>query len=190
MPEELDRAIREALSGLDAEVAVAVARNVESAKETSGAGGLDNVGKILAVSSAKGGVGKSNIALNLAVSLARHRQRVVLFDDDAYKVLDGERASHVLVPPWRMDVAGDTVLRELARSVEAHLDPRARDVAEAVPAIASDLAACEARRELRAGGDEGASERKTTREASPAADILDLVDELAGVAIASPSPSR
>lgn len=35
-----------------------------------------------AVVSGKGGVGKSNIALNLAVSLARHRQRVVLFDAD------------------------------------------------------------------------------------------------------------
>jgi flagellar biosynthesis protein FlhG len=37
---------------------------------------------IIAVTSGKGGVGKTNIAVNLAVSMARHGRQVVLFDAD------------------------------------------------------------------------------------------------------------
>lgn len=37
---------------------------------------------VIAVTSGKGGVGKTNIAINLAVSLARQGRRVVLFDGD------------------------------------------------------------------------------------------------------------
>ncbi len=38
--------------------------------------------KVIAVTSGKGGVGKTNVAVNLAVSLARKQQRVMLFDAD------------------------------------------------------------------------------------------------------------
>src|SRR3989442_7283697 len=45
---------------------------------------MPNLGKVLAVSSGKGGVGKSTVSVNLAVSLAQQGQRVGLMDADIY----------------------------------------------------------------------------------------------------------
>lgn len=38
--------------------------------------------KVLSVSGSKGGIGKTNIAINLAIALAKQQQKVVLFDAD------------------------------------------------------------------------------------------------------------
>lgn len=46
--------------------------------------GVPGVGAIVAVSSAKGGVGKSTVAVNLACALAQRGQRVGLLDADVY----------------------------------------------------------------------------------------------------------
>jgi ATP-binding protein involved in chromosome partitioning len=45
---------------------------------------LPNLGRIVAVSSGKGGVGKSTVAVNLAIALARSGARVGLMDADIY----------------------------------------------------------------------------------------------------------
>jgi ATP-binding protein involved in chromosome partitioning len=45
---------------------------------------IPNVSKVIAVSSAKGGVGKSTIAVNLALSMARHGIATGILDTDIY----------------------------------------------------------------------------------------------------------
>lgn len=80
------RGVAKALVILTAERAASAASAVPPARPAAKPGSLDvpGVGKIIAVASGKGGVGKSTVAANLAVALSRLGQRVGLLDADIY----------------------------------------------------------------------------------------------------------
>jgi ATP-binding protein involved in chromosome partitioning len=97
-PGSLARDVRKAVQGVEGVTAVHV--NVADASSGSvgtaprgGPGGvpppptpvdLPHLGRVLAISSGKGGVGKSTVSANLAVALARAGHRVGLMDADIY----------------------------------------------------------------------------------------------------------
>ena len=58
--------------------------NPHQARRPEGYQGDAHIGKVIAVSSAKGGVGKSTISVNLAVALAKMGHRVGLLDADVH----------------------------------------------------------------------------------------------------------
>ncbi|HEX6284056.1 MAG TPA: Mrp/NBP35 family ATP-binding protein [Pyrinomonadaceae bacterium] len=82
---EMESAAKEIVSSLPGVTSVAVTMDAEVPK---GRGGekvtIEGVRNIVAVSSGKGGVGKSTVAVNVAVSLALDGARVGLMDADVY----------------------------------------------------------------------------------------------------------
>lgn len=63
---------------------IRVHASVQKAHETVGEGGVSQVKRIVAVASGKGGVGKSTVSANLAVTLARAGYKVGLLDADIF----------------------------------------------------------------------------------------------------------
>lgn len=86
IPERIGKEIRDTLKGYDPIKSVTIETEVAppQATATTGPQGIEGVKKIVAVASGKGGVGKSTVAANLAVSLAKNEFKVGLCDCDLY----------------------------------------------------------------------------------------------------------
>lgn len=86
IPEKLGKEIRDVLKGYAPVKSVRIETEVAppQATATTGPQGIPGVKKIIAVASGKGGVGKSTVAANLAVQLAKDGLKVGLCDCDLY----------------------------------------------------------------------------------------------------------
>ena len=83
----LEAGIRKALTALEGvgEVTVQLDPGApRTAPEPAAAGGIEGVSRLIAVASGKGGVGKSTLAVNLAVALGRGGASTGLLDSDIY----------------------------------------------------------------------------------------------------------
>jgi len=86
VPEKIGQEIRDSLQGYAPVKSVTIETEVAPPQATAATGpqGIPGVKKIVAVASGKGGVGKSTVAANLAVQLAKGGLKVGLCDCDLY----------------------------------------------------------------------------------------------------------
>ena len=82
---ELQECLKDELSYDDIDVVVSrVASPSSNADDSSSPNSVKRIGSVVAVSSCKGGVGKSTVAVNLAYSMAQYGARVGILDLDVY----------------------------------------------------------------------------------------------------------
>jgi len=95
--------VREALSDVDFEVSLSasIPDTIDRSEQV-----LPDVENVIAVTSGKGGVGKSTMAVNLAAGLAALGARVGLFDADVY----GPNVPRMVAAEDRPETDGDTIV--------------------------------------------------------------------------------
>lgn len=113
--EKLEQAAREAVLSVSGvgNVEIKSGYEIPRSQPVAGKQSVRGVSNIIAVSSGKGGVGKSTVAVNIAVALAKYGAKVGLLDTDVYgpnvpimvgvsgePIIHGER----LVPHWAYGV--------------------------------------------------------------------------------------
>lgn len=83
---KIEQAAHEAVSSVSGveNVEIKVGSEIPRAQPIAGKQSIRGVSNIIAVSSGKGGVGKSTVAVNLAVGLAKYGAKVGLLDTDVY----------------------------------------------------------------------------------------------------------
>jgi len=112
----LEDAAREAVKSIPGvtEVQMKIGSVVFSTRDTSQSEMLKGVKNIIAVASGKGGVGKSTIAVNLAVALAASGAKVGILDADVY----GPNIPHMMGVNEDAEIRGELIIPPVAYGVK------------------------------------------------------------------------
>ncbi|MBI3543108.1 MAG: iron-sulfur cluster carrier protein ApbC [Deltaproteobacteria bacterium] len=114
--ESLETQVRDALVSKAGASKVDLQMDVEGARVSADRHGIPGIKHIIAVSSGKGGVGKSTVAANLSIALAKQGAKVGLLDSDVYGPNIPTMMGVNQPPMARQDENG----RELIIPLEAH----------------------------------------------------------------------
>ncbi len=111
----LEQGAREAVLSLEGvkQVDMKVGANITATREYSGTDVLRGVKNVIAVASGKGGVGKSTVAVNLAVALASSGTTVGILDADIY----GPNIPLMMGVNKRPEVRGETLIPVMAHGI-------------------------------------------------------------------------
>ena len=112
----LEEAAKDAVKSVTGvtEVEMKTGSVVYATRDTSQPGVLSGVKNIIAVASGKGGVGKSTVSVNLAVSLAASGAKVGILDADVY----GPNIPHMMGVDTNPEVKGELIIPPVAHSVK------------------------------------------------------------------------